>query len=143
LWHNRQTEACLILRPKPRNRRGNFEGQINKPELSVLRRKLGNPPPLWFCGSIKKPTTGFEVKSGETVATSFEAKLEKTVATGFEAKPLETVVTGFEAKLTKTVALGFKAQPRNPRSYSPRARCTPHTAPPDLSTARPPSTRPV
>jgi hypothetical protein len=116
LWHNRQTEACLILKPKSRNRHGNFEAQINKPELSVLRPKPKNPPPLWFCGSIKKPTTGFEAKSGETVATSFEAKLEKTVAAGFEAKLLETVATGFEAKLAKTVALDFEAQPRNLRS---------------------------
>jgi hypothetical protein len=25
LWHNQQTEVCLILRLKPRNRRGDFE----------------------------------------------------------------------------------------------------------------------
>jgi hypothetical protein len=84
--------------------------------------------------------------------TSFEAKLEKTVAAGFEGKPLETVATGFEAKPVKTVRvvlrpnhtqiidLGFEAQLRNPLSWSPRARCRPHTAPPDLSTARLPST---
>jgi hypothetical protein len=105
-----------------------------------LRLKSGNPPPPWFWGSIKKLTTGFEAKPGETITTNFEAKLEKTVATdfeakptktviaGFEAKPLETVTTGFEAKPVKnvrvilrpnhsqTVDLGFKAQPRNPRS---------------------------
>jgi hypothetical protein len=98
-----------------------------------------------------KPTTGFESKLGETVATSFEAKLEKTVATGFEAKPLEIVTTGFEVKPAKTVRvvlrsnhsqiidLGFEAQPRNPRSSSPRAWCRPHTAPLDLSIVRPPS----
>jgi hypothetical protein len=74
-----------------------------KPELPVLRHKLGNPPPPWFWGSNKKQTAGFEDKPGETVATSFEAKLEKTVAAGFEANPLETVVTGSEAKLVKTV----------------------------------------
>jgi hypothetical protein len=97
----------------------------------------------------------FEAKPGETVATSFEAKLEKTVAASFEAKSLETVATGFEAKPAKTVRvvlrpnhsqivdLGFEAQPRNPRSSCPRARCIPHTAPPDLSIAWPPSTRPV
>jgi hypothetical protein len=79
----------------------------------------------------------------------------KTVAAGFEAKPLETVATGFEAKPvnivrvvlrpnhSQTVDLGFEAQPRNSRSKSPHARCRPHTAPPDLSTARPPSIRPV
>jgi hypothetical protein len=40
----------------------------------------------------------------------------------------------------QTIDLGFEAQPRNPRSSSPRARCRPHTAPPNLSIARPPST---
>jgi hypothetical protein len=39
--------------------------------------------------------------------------------------------------------LGFEAQPRNPCSKSPCARCRPHMVPPDLSTARPPSTQPV
>jgi hypothetical protein len=48
LWRNRQTEACLVLRPKPRNCRGNFKSQITKPELSILRPKAGNPPPPWF-----------------------------------------------------------------------------------------------
>jgi hypothetical protein len=31
LWRNRQTEACLVLRPKSRNRRGDFDAQIIKP----------------------------------------------------------------------------------------------------------------
>jgi hypothetical protein len=137
LWHNRQTEACLVLRPKPRNRRGDFEAQITKPELPVLRPKPVNPTPPWFWGSTKKPSIGFEAKPGETVTTSFEAKEEKTVANsfeakpdktvaaGFEAKPPETVTTSFEAKLAKTIRvvlrpnhsqtvdLGFEAQPRN------------------------------
>jgi hypothetical protein len=78
----------MVLRPKPRNPRGDFEAQITKPELPVLRPNPGNPPPPWFWGSTKKPTTGVEAKPGETVTTSFEAKLEKTVAAGFEAKPL-------------------------------------------------------
>jgi hypothetical protein len=191
LWRNRQTEACLVLRPKPRNRRGDFEAQITKLELPVLRPKPGNPPPPWFWGSTKKPTTDFEAKPGETVATSFEAKLEKTVTTGFEAKTEKTVAAGFDAKLQETVAavseakpleivttdfeakpsesvatsfeakpvktvrvvlrpnhsqtidLGFDAQPRNPRSSSPHARCRPHTASPDLSITRPSSTRPA
>jgi hypothetical protein len=140
LRRNRQTEASLVLKLKPRNHRGDFEAQITKPELSILRPKSGNPPPHWFWGSTKKPTAGFEAKPGETVTTglevklektiitSFKVKLEKTVAAGFEAKPLETVTTGFEAKLVKTVRvvlrpnhsqtidLGFEAQPRNPRS---------------------------
>jgi hypothetical protein len=64
-----------------------FQAQITKPELPVLRPKRGNPPPPWFLGTTKKPTTSFEAKPGETVATSFEAKLEKTVDLGFEAQP--------------------------------------------------------
>jgi hypothetical protein len=111
LWRNRQTEAHLVLRPKPRNRRGDLEAQITKPELPVLRPKWGNPSPPWFWGSTKKPTTGFEAKLGETVATSFEAKLEKTNATGFEAQPVKTVAAGFEAKPLETVVASFEAKP--------------------------------
>jgi hypothetical protein len=48
LWRNRQTEAHLVLRPKPRNRRGDFEAQITKQELPVLMPKPGNPTPPWF-----------------------------------------------------------------------------------------------
>jgi hypothetical protein len=84
LWHNRQTEARLVLRPKPRKYRGDFEAQTGKP-----------------------------------------------------------IITSFEAKPEKTVDLGFGAQPRNPGSTSPHARCKPHIAPPDLSITRPPSTRPM
>jgi alkanesulfonate monooxygenase SsuD/methylene tetrahydromethanopterin reductase-like flavin-dependent oxidoreductase (luciferase family) len=107
LWRNRQTEAHLVLRRKPRNRHGDFEAQITKPKMSVLRPKPGNHPPPWFWGSTKKPTAGFVAKPGETVATSFEAKLEKTVATSFEAKPEKTVAAGFEAKPPETVIAGF------------------------------------
>jgi hypothetical protein len=128
LWRNRQTEAHLVLRPKSRNRHGDFDTQITKPELLVLRPKLGNPPPPWFWGSTKKPTASFEAKPGETIATGFEAKPVKTGIAGFEGKPLKTVTTGFEAKPVKTVRvvlrpnhsqtvdLGFEAQSRNPRS---------------------------
>jgi hypothetical protein len=113
LWCNRQTKAHLFLRPKPRNRRGDFEAQITKPELSVLRPKLENPPPTWFSGSTKKPSAGFEAKPGETIATSFEAKLEKTVATGFEAKPAKTIRVVLRRNHSQTVDLDFEAQPRN------------------------------
>jgi hypothetical protein len=114
LWRNRQTEVCLVLRPKPRNRRDDFEAKITKPELPVLRPKLENPPPPWFWGSTKKPTTGFEAKLGQTVTTSFEAKQEKTVAASFEVKPLETVAAGFKAKPPETIATGFDAKPVKP-----------------------------
>jgi hypothetical protein len=111
LWRNRLTEVHLVLRPKPRNRRSDFETQITKPKLLILRPKLGNPPPPWFWGSTKKPTTGFEAKSGETVAASFEAKLEKTVTTSFEDNVEKTIATSFEAKLEKTVTTGFEVKP--------------------------------
>jgi hypothetical protein len=39
LWRNQQTETCLVLSPKPRNCRGDFETQITKSELLVLRPK--------------------------------------------------------------------------------------------------------
>jgi hypothetical protein len=110
LWRNRQTETHLVSRSKPRNHRSDFDAQITKAELSILRPKPKNPPPPWFWGSTNKPTTGFETKSGETVATSFETKLEKTVSAGFEDKPLETVATVFEAKLGETVATSFEAK---------------------------------
>jgi hypothetical protein len=93
----------MVLRPKPRNSRSDFDAQITKSKLSILRPKSKNPLPPCFWGSTKKLTAGFEAKSGETIATSFEAKLDKTVAAGFEAKPLETIATGFEAKPAKTV----------------------------------------
>jgi hypothetical protein len=83
LWRNRQTEARLVLRSKPKKRRGDFESQITKPELPVLRPKPGNPPPPSFWGSTKKPMTGLEVKLRGNITTSFKAKLEKTVATSF------------------------------------------------------------
>jgi hypothetical protein len=61
------------LRPKSRNRCGDFEAQITKP-------------------------IGFEAKSGETVATNFKTKLEKTVATSFKVKSEKIIVAGFETK---------------------------------------------
>jgi hypothetical protein len=102
LWHNRQIKVHLVLRPKSRNRHDDFEAQITKPKLPVLRPKPENPPPPWFWGSTKEPTTNFKTKLRETVATNFEVKLKKTIATSFEAKPSEIVTTGFKAKPVKT-----------------------------------------
>jgi hypothetical protein len=131
LWRNRQIEAHFVLRPKPRNRHGDFEAQITKPELPVLRPKLKNPPPPWFWGSTKKPTAGFE------------AKLPETVVTGFEPKPTKTVRVDLRPNHSQTIDLSFEAQPRNPRSSSPHARWRLHMAPPDHSIIRPLSTRHV
>jgi hypothetical protein len=38
---NQQPSSHLVLRPKPINHRGDFEAQITKPYLPVLRPKLG------------------------------------------------------------------------------------------------------
>jgi hypothetical protein len=46
LWHNQQIVAHLILRPKERNRCGDFDAQITKSKLPVLRHKSGNPSTL-------------------------------------------------------------------------------------------------
>jgi hypothetical protein len=116
LWRNRQTEAYLVFSSKPRNRRGDFETQITKPELLVLRPKLGNHTPPWFWGSTKKSIAGFEAKPGETIATSFETKLEKTVATNFEAKLEKTIAIGFEAQTGKPSTTFGSAPPRGPPS---------------------------
>jgi hypothetical protein len=79
LWCNRQTVVRLVLRPKPTNRRSDFQSQITKIQLPVLRPKLENPPPPWFLCSIKKSTNSFEAKLRETVATGFEVKPEKPI----------------------------------------------------------------
>jgi hypothetical protein len=92
---------------------------------------------------VKTAATGFEAKPLESVAAGFETKPLETVTTDFEAKPAKTVLVVLRPNHSQTVDLGFEAQPRNPRSSSPRARYRLHTAPPDLSTACPPSTRPV
>jgi hypothetical protein len=52
LWRNWQTEVYLVLRLKPRNHRGDFEAQITKPELSVLRPK---PKTLHHLGFEAQP----------------------------------------------------------------------------------------
>jgi hypothetical protein len=49
LWCNWQTVVHLVLRNKPRNRLGDFEAQITKLELPVLRPKSGNRPNQETC----------------------------------------------------------------------------------------------
>jgi hypothetical protein len=75
LWRNRQTIAYLILRPKPRNCRSDFVGQITKPQLPVLRPKPKNPSE-WFWGQ----TTGI-------IPIGFEVKPKEIINLGFEGQP--------------------------------------------------------
>jgi hypothetical protein len=78
----------LVLRPKPRNRRGDFEAQITKLIAAGFEVQTGKPSTTLILRLNQQTDQRFEVKPGETVATSFAAKLEKTVVSGFEAKPL-------------------------------------------------------
>jgi hypothetical protein len=41
LWRNRQTKTPLVLRPKLRNRRGDFEAQITKPVAAGFEAQTG------------------------------------------------------------------------------------------------------
>jgi hypothetical protein len=79
----------------------------------------------------------------QTVAAGFEAKTRKPSTTLVLRLNQETVQVVLGLNHSQTVDLGVEAQPRNPRSSSTCARCRPHTAPPDLLIARPPSTRPM
>jgi hypothetical protein len=45
-----------VLRHKPRNRSGDFEAQITKPQQPVLRSNPGNPPPLILRSNWEKPS---------------------------------------------------------------------------------------
>jgi hypothetical protein len=119
LWRNRQTEAHMVLRPKPRNCHGDFEAQITKPELPVLRPK---PRTLHHLGFEAQPRN------------------RPPVLRPNQEKPSPPVL---RPNQSQTVDLAFKAQPRNPHFSSPHTWCRPHTVPPDLSIARPPSTQPV
>jgi hypothetical protein len=84
-----------------------------------------------FVGQITKPHLPFLRMKPGNPSEWFWGQTTRTVATGFEAKPRETV------------DLGFEVEPRDSHFSSPCARCKSHTASPDLSIVRPPSTRPV
>jgi hypothetical protein len=74
LWRNWQTEVCLVLRPKPKNRRGDFEAQITKLKLPILRPKLGNPS-RWFWGQTRENRRHrFYGQTGENCLNGFEVK---------------------------------------------------------------------
>jgi hypothetical protein len=64
----------MVLRPKPRNCRDNFVGQITKPQLPVLQPKPENQSEWFWVQTTRTVATGFEAKSGETIALGFEAK---------------------------------------------------------------------
>jgi hypothetical protein len=62
LWRNWQTEACMVLRRKPRNHHDDFEAQITKPELPVLRPKPEKPTYRFWGQTRENRPSGFEAK---------------------------------------------------------------------------------
>jgi hypothetical protein len=95
-----------------KNRRGNFDAQITKPKLSVLRLKLGslyhlsfdaqprNPPPI-LRSNRKKPSLPVWCQTGENRRHWFWGQTRENRRAGFEVKQLETVVIGFKAQTNK------------------------------------------
>jgi hypothetical protein len=105
--------------------------------------KLPNQSSRFWGPNKESQATSFEAKSGKTVATDFEAKPGETVATGFEVKLGEIILVVLRLNHWQPVELDFEAQPRNPRSSYPCARCRPHTVSLNLPIIQPLSTRPM
>jgi hypothetical protein len=142
-WDLNQETVTVILRHKSPNQSCQFWGTNRKPFTTLVLRLNQETHHQFWCQIGRSCSTSFEAKLKKTVATGFEAKPAKTVSASFESKPLETVWVVLRSNHSQIVNRGFEAQPRNPHYLSPRVRCRSHTAPPDLSTARPSSTRPV
>jgi hypothetical protein len=82
-------------------------------------------------------------QTGENCPSGFEAKSPANRLSGFEAKLLTNRPSRFEAKPLTNRPPWFWGSIKNSCFSSPCARYRSHTAPPDLSIARPPSTRHV
>jgi hypothetical protein len=89
--HEPGTNHRLHPFSKETNRTRNRCAQTRNEVFEQLTDAQTGKPPTTLVLRLKKPTAGFKVKPGETVATSFEARLEKTVATSFKVKPEKTV----------------------------------------------------
>jgi hypothetical protein len=127
-----QEIVVVILWPKSANQRCRFCG----PSRETLHH-LGfeaqprNPPP------VLRPN---QEKPLPPVLRPNWRKLSPLVLRPNQRKLSQQVL---RPNHSQNVDLGFEAQPRNPQSSSPHARCRPHMAPPYLSTARPSSTQHV
>jgi hypothetical protein len=151
-WDAKQETVAVILRPKSLNRSCQFWGTNRetcptgfevKPDKTItvsfeVKSEKTVPPVLR--PKQRKPSHCFWGQIRENRPTSFEAKVKKIITLLLRSNHWQTVPVILS---WQTVDLGFKAQPRNPRSSSPRARCKRHTASPDLSIVRPPNIRPV
>ncbi len=115
-----------------------------RPDWETLARLASMPSKLLDLDACPAPTSlcWFCDATDKLISTWFWGPNQETVAVILRPKsPNQLSVWGLNWETLHH--LGFEAQPRNPRFWSPRARCRPHTAPPDLSTARHLSTRPV
>jgi hypothetical protein len=74
LWRNWQINARLVLRPKPRNRRSDFDAQITKLKLPVLRSKLGNPSHRFWGQTERNRPSGFEAQLRNSCYSSPHAR---------------------------------------------------------------------
>jgi hypothetical protein len=88
LWRNRQTEAHLVLRFKPRSHHDDFEAQIMKPELPILRPKSGNLRHQFWDKSGRNRHHRFWCQTGENRSYRFWDQTRENCPNGFEAKPL-------------------------------------------------------
>jgi hypothetical protein len=100
LWCNQQTEACMVLRPKPRNHRGDFEAQITKPVAAGFEAQTGKPSTTLvlrlnqethrqFWGQIRRNRRHqFWGQTGENRRHWFWGQTSENRPSGFEAKPL-------------------------------------------------------
>jgi hypothetical protein len=116
------------------------------PALSSLRRFCGATDKLrhaWFWGSNQETITVILRPKSPNRSCRFWGPNQKTRATGFEVKPEKTVRVVLRSNHSQTIDLVFEAQSRNTYSSSPRARCRPHIASPDLPIIQSPSIRPM
>jgi hypothetical protein len=129
--------------PNHKTRATGFEAQTGKPSTTLVLRLNQETHHQFWGQTWRNRRHQFWGQTKKTITTGFEAKPAKTVTTGFEVKSTKTVWVVLRPNHSQTVDLGVEAQPRNPCSTSPRARCIPHMTPLDLSTTRPLSTRPM
>jgi hypothetical protein len=96
-----------------------------------------------FCGATDKPKPAwFWGPNQETTVVILRPK-SPNQSCRFWGPNRETHRHQFWGQTGEIIDLGFEAQPGNPCFSSPRARCRPHTASPDLSINQSLSTRPV
>jgi hypothetical protein len=72
LLRNQQIIAHLVLRPKPRDRHGDFVGQITKLQLPVLRPKPGETVDLSFEAKPRNPCSSSPCAWCRQHTTSFD-----------------------------------------------------------------------